>query len=284
MSNETKRYQCRHIFTDGHRCGSPCLRREEFCYYHHTTRRPIQNPRERRSQQAQFDLPLPEDRSAIQCSIGEVLRRVARNEIDSKRAGLLLYGLQIASLNLPRNVEPKRDSTPVEEITADPQLGTLAPRAEVLVPQPRVSVIGALLQKLTEEHTAATRPAEAESAGPPNAPAGEPTVLPDIQASNDSAQTHRKILPRRQYHQRRGSSNAQSLGRHRYQRNMSPHTRSSAHRGVDRECATEQVDSLAHADQPKTHASPHSLNVKPCAIILNAKGKLVRCTGHLNLN
>jgi hypothetical protein len=42
------------------------------------------------------------------------------NEIDSKRAGLLLYGLQIASLNLPRIAEPKRGSAPVEEITADP--------------------------------------------------------------------------------------------------------------------------------------------------------------------
>ena len=36
-----KQYQCRHIFTDGRRCASPCLRREEFCYYHHTTRKPV---------------------------------------------------------------------------------------------------------------------------------------------------------------------------------------------------------------------------------------------------
>ncbi|RSL15183.1 hypothetical protein EDE15_0661 [Edaphobacter aggregans] len=42
---EPKRYQCRHIFTDGHSCGSPCLRHEDFCYYHHTTRRrPLRNP------------------------------------------------------------------------------------------------------------------------------------------------------------------------------------------------------------------------------------------------
>ena len=33
-----KRYRCRHIFIDGRRCGSPSLRREPFCYYHHTTR------------------------------------------------------------------------------------------------------------------------------------------------------------------------------------------------------------------------------------------------------
>jgi len=102
MPDETRRFQCRHIFADGHRCGSACLRQEEFCYYHHTTRRPVENPRRRRSRQSQFDLPLPEDRTAIQSSIGEVLRRIASNEIDSKRAGLLLYGLQIASINLPR--------------------------------------------------------------------------------------------------------------------------------------------------------------------------------------
>jgi 2,3-bisphosphoglycerate-independent phosphoglycerate mutase len=30
----TRQYQCRHIFTDGRRCASPCLRQEEFCYYH----------------------------------------------------------------------------------------------------------------------------------------------------------------------------------------------------------------------------------------------------------
>src|SRR6202158_3513861 len=102
-STETpKQYQCRHIFTDGHRCASPCLRREEFCYYHHTTRKPVINPRQRRSRRGTSTLPLPDARSAIQSSIGEVLQRIASNDIDPRRAGLLLYGLQIASLNLPK--------------------------------------------------------------------------------------------------------------------------------------------------------------------------------------
>ena len=86
-----KQYQCRHIFTDGRRCASPCLRKEEFCYYHHTTRRPVANPQRRRSRRSAFHLPLPEDRSAIQASIGEVLQRIASNDIDPRRAGLLLY-------------------------------------------------------------------------------------------------------------------------------------------------------------------------------------------------
>lgn len=86
-----KRFQCRHIHIDGRRCVSPCLRHEEFCYYHHTSRKPVARTRARRSRQAAFDLPLPEDRSAIQLSIGEVLRRIASNTIDPRRAGLLLY-------------------------------------------------------------------------------------------------------------------------------------------------------------------------------------------------
>ena len=39
-----KRFLCRHIHTSGSRCGSPALRGESFCYYHHTTRRPARRP------------------------------------------------------------------------------------------------------------------------------------------------------------------------------------------------------------------------------------------------
>ncbi len=72
-----KRYQCRHIFTDGHRCGSPCLRSEHLCYYHHTTRKPAPHPRTRQARRSTFEIPLPEDRSAIQHAIGKVLQRIA---------------------------------------------------------------------------------------------------------------------------------------------------------------------------------------------------------------
>jgi hypothetical protein len=132
-----KRYQCRHIFTDGHRCGSICLRGEEFCYYHHTTRKPAQNPRARRGRQSTFDLPItdPNDRTGLQSTIVDVLRRIAANDIDPRRAGLLLYGLQIASLNLPKPQPAQRgrkteELETVEEITTHPELGILAPIAD----------------------------------------------------------------------------------------------------------------------------------------------------------
>ncbi|HEU5340666.1 hypothetical protein [Edaphobacter sp.] len=138
--DQPKRYQCRHIFTDGHRCGSASLRNQDFCYYHHTTRPPAANPRSRKGRRGAFALPLPEDRSAIQASIGQVLLRIASNEIDPRRAGLLLYGLQIAVRNLPKeqHIQPE-DEKPheaiVEQIEIHPELGPLAPQAEA--PHPR---------------------------------------------------------------------------------------------------------------------------------------------------
>jgi hypothetical protein len=131
-NHQQPRFHCRHIFTDGLRCGSFCLRGEEFCYYHHNSRRPvpIQEIQHRKLHREEFRLPNLEDRSAIQAAISEVLQRIAANEIDPRRAGLLLYGLQIASLNLPRPNPTAEPATMVEEVVEDPTFGLIAPRAE----------------------------------------------------------------------------------------------------------------------------------------------------------
>jgi hypothetical protein len=176
-----KQYQCRHIFTDGHRCASPCLRKEEFCYYHHTTRKPIANSKQRRSRRSAFHLLLPEDRSAIQASIGEVLQRIASNDIDPRRAGLLLYGLQIASLNLPKIQTAKAATEPqtVEEITNDPTLGVLAPRTEVSGITQRKSPVAQLIERLMQD--------EQEAADPNiNEVAAEPAIVPILQAAENN--------------------------------------------------------------------------------------------------
>jgi hypothetical protein len=215
---KTKQYQCRHIFTDGRRCASPCLRQEEFCYYHHTTRRPVADPRQRRRRRSTFDLPHPEDRSSIQSSIGEVLRRIAANEIDTKRAGLLLYGLQIASINLPRATPPgpapKRrlysylkadkedtsETTLVKEFVVDPRFGILAPRTEIVEEERKLSVVGKLLKDLAENRVretaapAAKADSEASATPPTPEPPTQPTILPSLQATAASPMT-RAILP-----------------------------------------------------------------------------------------
>jgi hypothetical protein len=175
-----KRFQCRHIFTDGHRCGSPCLRGEDLCYYHHTTRKPAPHPRTGKARRAAFEIPLPEDRSAIQHSIGQVLQRIAANDIDPRRAGLLLYGLQIASLNLPK--PPATQPELVEETTSHPQLGTLAPPAEVGKNTQHKSPVALLIDKMLEDDRKERQAQQQDAQQHPT-----PQVLPTLQARADEA-------------------------------------------------------------------------------------------------
>jgi hypothetical protein len=154
--SEIKTYQCRHIFADGHRCGSKSLRGDEFCYYHHANRKPA--PRQTCSPDTTtFDVVFPEDRAAIQSNVGEILRRLATNTIDTRRASLLLYGLQIARLNLPktqpgRNPEDDPFDDIIEEFIEDPDHGPIAAPAEFIHPQDHrpETIAGQLLRELGE--------------------------------------------------------------------------------------------------------------------------------------
>jgi hypothetical protein len=172
QDDEDTRFQCRHIFPDGHRCGSPCLRSEELCYYHHTTRRPIENAPARKARRGSFSLNTADlvDRSGIQLAIAEVLQRIALNDIDPRRAGLLLYGLQTASLNLPKPPAKPEPVILVDEITHHPTLGILAPQARITDLEPKSSI-----QRLLDELDL-----KPEDTAPEDLL--EPTTLPEIQA------------------------------------------------------------------------------------------------------
>ena len=151
-------YQCRHIKPDGARCGSPALRNEQFCYYHHSTRRC--GPRQpgvttlsaRKS--STFDLPSPADlaeHTGIGLALGLILHKIAHNEIDPRRAGLLLHGLQIASINLKRHRTPQPAILlSVEEVAFDPDFGPLAPEAELGSNEPKGQV-QLLVERLDRE-------------------------------------------------------------------------------------------------------------------------------------
>ena len=135
-----RRFQCRHVFADGHRCSSPCLRYKHLCYYHETTRNPQPRPGQPSSlphdsynnppNQTAFTLPLPEDHSSIQLAIGTIMTQLASNALDPRRAGLLLYALQIASGNLA--TAPKHDvSEIVHRVTFDRNGKPLAPENRI---------------------------------------------------------------------------------------------------------------------------------------------------------
>jgi hypothetical protein len=100
------RILCTHIFEGGHRCASPALQREAFCYYHHPTRKPAQNPTRRRSRRHGFDLPLPSGQSDLQHAVYEVIRRLAANQISNRHAGVILTALDEISRNLPQITNP----------------------------------------------------------------------------------------------------------------------------------------------------------------------------------
>ena len=134
--------QCRHIFTDGHRCGSPCLRNEPFCYYHHTTRIPISSAAARKAHRDSLVFPVLDDRAAIQVAVGDILSAIVGRKILPATAKLLLNGLQIAANNLPRIArEAAAANAPalcpdrVEEIVDDEALGLIAPEAALPLPK-----------------------------------------------------------------------------------------------------------------------------------------------------
>lgn len=88
-------------------CGSPALRGESFCYYHHPARKVASNRdtyrarcRNRRIARQTFNLPLPTSRRELQHSLNQIIALIAANQIDLRRANLLLFALDAAGRNL----------------------------------------------------------------------------------------------------------------------------------------------------------------------------------------
>ena len=146
---ESTPFQCRHIFADGHRCGSRALRQELFCFYHHTSR-PATKRAIQPDSHAAFAIPALEDRAAIGSTLTLVAQRIAAGALDSRRAGLLLYALQIASANLPKPSANPTES--IDEIILDELHGPLAPIA-ALNSQPTAKTLEQLLQERWQEAT-----------------------------------------------------------------------------------------------------------------------------------
>ena len=135
---------CRHIHTNGKRCGSPALREQTYCYYHRSLRttHSAADPANRepviitstdggRDQiiypTPRLTLPALEDRESIQVALSLIIGALARNDLDSKRATTLLYGLQVASSNAANlDHQPDRDHV-VTETTLDESGTELAP-------------------------------------------------------------------------------------------------------------------------------------------------------------
>jgi len=103
------------------------MRSHAFCYFHarlHSTTK--------LSATDDVTLPLPEDSRAIQESLCKVFQAILTSRIDSKKAAQLLWGLQIASSNLPR--KPRPDPKSVPSVTRNKDGVELAPALDVCDP------------------------------------------------------------------------------------------------------------------------------------------------------
>ncbi len=87
--------ECRHIMPSGLKCHSPALGNAFFCYYHTSLHRTTA-PKGKFDNQG-IEISALEDSSAVQLALTQVLGALGSSSLDPRRAGLLLYGLQIAA-------------------------------------------------------------------------------------------------------------------------------------------------------------------------------------------
>ena len=119
--------RCQHIKTNGTQCGSPALRNGRLCHYHRESQpERVEVCGENGQACGNILVPVFEDASAIQTMVRQVTILLLQGKIDSKRAGQVLYAMQIASANLKRmELEKPRPVQVVvdEEKVAETPLG-----------------------------------------------------------------------------------------------------------------------------------------------------------------
>ena len=96
--------RCQHIKMNGTQCGSPALRWRRLCFFHDRIKRERAKIAADMTAQRRFDLPLLEDANSVQVSLMKVIQMLGSGRMDHRTAGLMLYALQTASINL-RNAD-----------------------------------------------------------------------------------------------------------------------------------------------------------------------------------
>src|SRR5271167_1977059 len=115
---------CQHVKVDGTLCQVPPLNGRHYCHFHlETLGRRLRMARARaRREPYHLVLPVLEDLNSVQVARQQVMDALASGQLDTKRAGQLLFGLQGAANDL-------RSAAPPRLRVYDPAIDT-APRAE----------------------------------------------------------------------------------------------------------------------------------------------------------
>lgn len=94
--------RCAHIKTNGTQCGAPAARGNQFCHFHWRASKDF--PRRRALAPKPIpamviDLTLIDDPDGIHYAIMQVIQGMLNGQLEDKRAGRVLYALQIMSTN-----------------------------------------------------------------------------------------------------------------------------------------------------------------------------------------
>ncbi len=118
MSYDVHIPRCTHIKTNGTQCGSPALRGRRFCFFHKNWQAQRIQLSAQPAAPLDFTMPVLEDADSVQVALMQVIRLILSGQLDPKIAGLLLYALQTAALNLRHmKLEPYHH----ERVVIDPR-------------------------------------------------------------------------------------------------------------------------------------------------------------------
>jgi len=102
--------RCSWIRADGTVCRSPKMKNDIHCYAHYKMRQ---------ARAENLFLPPLTDANAIQMAVMLVQRALIDDEISEKKAGLLLYSIQIAAANVDKTTFGQADEEMVTEIQSE---------------------------------------------------------------------------------------------------------------------------------------------------------------------
>ena len=102
--------RCQWVRQDGTSCGSPQMKQHIYCFAH------MQMAEAR---ELMLRLPPPEDANAIQVGLMRIQKAVVEDTISMKKAGLLLYSMQLALTNVGQTTFGKAKDEEIVRETVD---------------------------------------------------------------------------------------------------------------------------------------------------------------------
>ena len=108
--------ECRHIMPSGLHCKSPAMRGSAFCYFHGRAPRPA---RQVRPLETNIEIPTVIGSSGCALAVNQIMQALAANRISSRRAAILLQGVQMASGQILPGA-PDLDSGPSDQSDPHP--------------------------------------------------------------------------------------------------------------------------------------------------------------------